>query len=82
MFREDPYRSAAVKLTCAARAYRIYDTYCATNGTKKNGRNQQRYHGISFELAALVFEAPHCLVGLNHVDETGEQRWHDRRGPN
>jgi hypothetical protein len=27
-------------------------------------------------MAALVFEDERCLVGLDHVDETGEQRWH------
>jgi uncharacterized DUF497 family protein len=32
--------------------------------------------GISFELAALVFEDTRCLVGLDRIDETGEQRWH------
>jgi uncharacterized DUF497 family protein len=36
----------------------------------------QRKHGISFELAALVFEDEHCLVRLDRVDESGEQRWH------
>jgi len=27
-------------------------------------------------MAALVFEDRRCLAGLDHVDETGEQRWH------
>ena len=31
---------------------------------------------FSFELAALVFEDTYCLVGLDRVDEKGEQRWH------
>ena len=42
----------------------------------KNRRNQRFHDGISFELAALVFEDEYCLVGLDRVDETGEQRWH------
>jgi uncharacterized DUF497 family protein len=27
-------------------------------------------------LAALVFEDPRCVVGLDRIDETGEPRWH------
>jgi uncharacterized protein len=27
-------------------------------------------------MAALVFEDERCLVGLDSVDETGEERWH------
>ena len=42
----------------------------------KNRRNQRKHGGISFELAALVFEDERCLVGLHRVDKTGEQRWH------
>lgn len=42
----------------------------------KNRRNQRQHGGISFELAALVFEDEHCLIGPDRVDETGEQRWH------
>jgi uncharacterized protein len=42
----------------------------------KNQRNQREHHGISFELAALVFEDERCLIGLDRVDESGEQRWH------
>jgi len=42
----------------------------------KNRRNQQKHAGISFELAALVFEDTHCLVGLDRIDEAGEPRWH------
>ena len=42
----------------------------------KNRRNQRLHGGISFELAALVFEDDDCLVGPDRVDETGEQRWH------
>jgi hypothetical protein len=43
---------------------------------QKNRRNQRKHAGISFEMAALVFEDERCLVGLDHVDEIGEQRWH------
>ena len=43
---------------------------------EKNRRNQRKHHGISFELAALAFEDERCLIGLDRVDETGEQRWH------
>jgi uncharacterized DUF497 family protein len=43
---------------------------------RKNRENQRKHEGISFELAALVFEDENCLVGLDRVDETGEQRWH------
>ena len=43
---------------------------------KKGRQNQRKHDGISFEMAALVFEDPHCLVGFDRVDPTGEQRWH------
>jgi len=43
----------------------------------KNLLNQQRHDGISFELAALVFEDERCLVYADPIDsKTGEQRWH------
>ena len=42
---------------------------------EKNRLNQKK-HGISFEVAALVFEDENCLVRLDHPDNTGEQRWH------
>ena len=42
----------------------------------KNRRNRQKHGGISFELAALVFEDERCLVYPDRIDEhTGEQRW-------
>ncbi len=31
---------------------------------------------MSFELATLVFEDERCLVDLDRVDSSGEQRWH------
>ncbi|MGD0519797.1 MAG: BrnT family toxin [Terracidiphilus sp.] len=43
---------------------------------RKNRQNQRKHGGISFELAALVFEDEHRLIGLDRVNETGEQRWH------
>jgi uncharacterized DUF497 family protein len=42
---------------------------------RKNRLNQIK-HGISFEMAALVFEDEGCLVRPDRTDETGEQRWH------
>jgi uncharacterized DUF497 family protein len=43
---------------------------------EKNQRNQRKHGGISFELAALVFEDERCLVCKDRIDErTGEQRW-------
>ena len=42
----------------------------------KNRRNQRKHGGVSFELASLVFEDERCLVGLDRLDKTGEQRWH------
>jgi uncharacterized DUF497 family protein len=42
----------------------------------KSLRNQQKHDGISFEVAALVFEDEQCLIDLDRIDETGEQRWH------
>ena len=43
---------------------------------EKNRRNQRKHGGISFELAALAFEDPICVVNPDRVDENGEQRWH------
>jgi uncharacterized DUF497 family protein len=42
----------------------------------KNRANQRRHDGISFELAASVFEDELCLIVPDRVDESGEQRWH------
>ena len=38
-------------------------------------RLNQRKQGISFEMAALVFEDEDCLVRPDRTGETGEQRW-------
>jgi uncharacterized DUF497 family protein len=43
---------------------------------RKNLENQRKHNGISFELAALVFEDENCLIGPDRVAEDGEQRWH------
>lgn len=43
---------------------------------QRKNRENQRKHGIGFELASLVFNDPDCLVEMDRVDETGEQRWH------
>lgn len=45
-------------------------------GERKNRENQRKHGGISFELAALVFEDENCLIELDRVDEAGGQRWH------
>jgi uncharacterized DUF497 family protein len=43
----------------------------------KNLRNRRKHDGISFELAALVFDDERCLVYPDRVDpNTKEQRWH------
>jgi uncharacterized DUF497 family protein len=43
----------------------------------KNLLNQEKHDGISFELAALVFEDPRCLAYPDRIDdETAELRWH------
>src|SRR5256885_8799333 len=43
----------------------------------KNLRNQRKHDGISFELAALIFEDERCLIYPDRLDcETEEQRWH------
>jgi uncharacterized protein len=40
-------------------------------------KNQRIHGGVSFELAALVFEDEFCLIVADRVDPmTGEQRWH------
>jgi uncharacterized protein len=41
---------------------------------RKNHLNQRK-HGISFEIAAQVFEDTDCILIPDRVDETGEQRW-------
>jgi len=43
----------------------------------KNRRNRRKHDGISFELAALVFDDERCLVSADRIDRaTGQQRWH------
>jgi hypothetical protein len=43
---------------------------------RKNRSNQRKHGGISFELAALVFDDERLLIQLDRVDSAGEQRWH------
>jgi uncharacterized protein len=43
---------------------------------EKTRQNQRKHGGISFEMAALVFDDPRCLAGLDRGDDAGEQRWH------
>jgi hypothetical protein len=43
---------------------------------ERKNRENERKHGISFELASQVFEDERCLIRFDRVDETGEQRWH------
>jgi uncharacterized protein len=43
---------------------------------ERKNRENWRKHGISFELATLVFEDRLCLFDLDRVDSGGEQRWH------
>jgi uncharacterized DUF497 family protein len=42
---------------------------------RKNLENQRK-HGVSFDLAVLVFDDENRQIVLDRVDETGEQRWH------
>jgi uncharacterized DUF497 family protein len=43
----------------------------------KNLLNQRNHGGVSFEMAALVFEDEACLIVPDRIDPaTGEQRWH------
>jgi len=43
---------------------------------EEKDRINQEKHGISFPIAALVFEDERCLVFLDRIDDAGEQRWH------
>ena len=70
---------------CDLRVSARYKTKCAIISIytvryewdeRKNRQNQRKHGGISFELAALVFEDERRLIGLDRVDEAGEQRWH------
>jgi uncharacterized DUF497 family protein len=56
--------------------YYVY-TQCATNEINgRTGRTSASTTGISFELAALVFEDEFRLIIPDRVDEFGERRWH------
>ncbi len=41
---------------------------------EKNATNQGK-HGVSFEVAARVFDDPNYLLRQDRIDEDGEQRW-------
>jgi uncharacterized DUF497 family protein len=43
---------------------------------RKNHLNQRKHAGVSFEMAAFVFEDPDYMIEFDRVDEAGEQRWH------
>jgi uncharacterized DUF497 family protein len=44
---------------------------------EKNRLNQRGHGGLSFTVAALVFEDPHCFIYPERSDPlTGEPRWH------
>ena len=43
---------------------------------ERKNRENRRKHGVSFELATLVFEDERCLIDLDRIDSSGEQRWH------
>ncbi|MGB9287246.1 MAG: BrnT family toxin [Terracidiphilus sp.] len=43
---------------------------------QRKNRENRRKHGVSFELASLVFEDEDCLIGKDRIDENGEERWH------
>lgn len=55
--------------------YNVYTQMRFEWDERKNHENQRK-HRISFDLAVLVFADEHRLIGLDRVDETGEQRWH------
>lgn len=42
---------------------------------ERKDRENQRKHGVSFEVASRVFEDENRLILLDRVDEAGEQRW-------
>jgi uncharacterized DUF497 family protein len=43
---------------------------------RKNRENQRKHDGISFALAALVFDDEYRILVKDRVDEACEQRWH------
>ena len=70
-------------LGCKIEAFgapRFYGTICIYTmrfeWDEWKDRENQRKHGISFDLATLVFEDENCLIRRDRVDESGEQRWH------
>jgi uncharacterized DUF497 family protein len=43
---------------------------------ERKNRENQRKHGVGFELASQVFKDERCLIRFDRVDVDGEQRWH------
>jgi len=64
-----------LRLTTGRSTIRIYIVRYEWDAAK-NRQNQRKHGGISFELAALALEDAHCLIGLDRIDDNGEQRWH------
>ncbi|MGA8044019.1 MAG: BrnT family toxin [Terracidiphilus sp.] len=55
--------------------YALY-IHIRTEWDERKNHLNQRKHGISFELASLIFADPDCLILTDRVDEAGERRWH------
>ena len=61
--------------SCFLLSYDLYIQMRYEWDERKN-RENQRKHGVDFELASEVFEDERCLIRFDRVDEAGEQRWH------
>jgi uncharacterized DUF497 family protein len=51
-------------------------TQCATNGTREEPAEPAQAWWNLIRTGGLAFEDECCLIELDRVDETGEQRWH------
>ena len=60
------------------RLFVSYDVYIQMRyeWDERKNRENQRKHGVAFELASRVFDDERCLIRFDRVDEAGEQRWH------
>jgi uncharacterized protein len=60
------------------RLFASYDMYIQMRyeWDERKNRENQRKHGVAFELASHVFDDERCLIRFDRVDEAGEQRWH------
>ena len=65
--------SPSIQSRDARDTVRIYRVQFEWNQAKN--RSNWLKHGISFEIAALVFEDPRCVVSIDRVHESGLQRW-------